>query len=128
MLGIIFKNLESVFIYETACKSLSHNGRLLLKQVRDPISPECSTNTTPTLLTCENCNRFRACTLHCTTLTSSARLSPQCIYIRTVSSYRLFSSLLNWFKLVFGPFGQSIMHPTLNLCPDQPGRNLMYQS
>ena len=32
------------------------------------------------------------------------------ICIRTVSSQRLFSTLLNQFKLVYGPFGQSNMH------------------
>ena len=28
------------------------------------------------------------------------------MYIRTVSFYHLLSALLNWFKLVYGPFGQ----------------------
>ena len=41
------------------------------------------------------------------------------IYIRTVSSYRLLSNLLNWFKLVHGLFGQSNMHRTLDYYPDQ---------
>jgi hypothetical protein len=35
------------------------------------------------------------------------------------------SSLLIQFKLVYGPFGQTNMHSTLDFCPrpDQPGRN-----
>ena len=50
------------------------------------------------------------------------------IYIRTVSSYCLFFTLLNWLKLVYGLLGQISMHLTLNFCPNQPGRNQMYQS
>ena len=55
------------------------------------------------------------------------------IYIRTVSSVPLFFALLNCFKVVYGPFGQSNMQGTLCFCPDQtspaqPGRNQMYQS
>ena len=50
------------------------------------------------------------------------------IYIRTVSSSRLLSSLLIQFKVVCGPFGQSNMHFTLDLCLEQPGKNQMYQS
>ena len=50
------------------------------------------------------------------------------VYIRTVSSYLLLSARLNWFKLVQGPFGQSNMHRTLDVCPDQPGRNQLYHS
>ena len=49
------------------------------------------------------------------------------IQIRTVSPYCLFSALPNWFKLVYGPFGQSDTNCTLDFCPDQPGRNRMYQ-
>ena len=40
----------------------------------------------------------------------------------------MLSALLNWFKLVYGPFGQSNMHRTLNFWPNQPGRNWMCQS
>ena len=32
------------------------------------------------------------------------------IYSKTVSSLHLLSALLNWFKLVYGSFGQSNMH------------------
>ena len=46
-------------------------------------------------------------------------LSIHSIYIRTVSSQQLLSALLNWFKLVYGPFGQSNMQPTLDFCPDK---------
>ena len=42
------------------------------------------------------------------------------IHIRTVSSWRLLSALLNWFKLVYEPFEQSNMHRTLDFCPDNP--------
>jgi hypothetical protein len=45
------------------------------------------------------------------------------IHIRTVSSWRLLSALLNWFKLVYGPFKsfeQSNMYRTLDFCPDKP--------
>ena len=38
-------------------------------------------------------------------------LKNHCIYIRTVS---LLSALLNWFKLVYGPFRQSNMHRTIH--------------
>ena len=31
-------------------------------------------------------------------------------------------------KLVYGSFGQSKMHRTLDFCPDQPARNEMYQN
>ena len=41
----------------------------------------------------------------------------QSIYIRTVSFYLLFSTLLIQFKLVYGPFGQSNMHITLDFYP-----------
>ena len=50
------------------------------------------------------------------------------IYIRTVSCKHLLSTLLNWFKPAYGPFGQSNMHRTLNSWSDQPGRNQMYKS
>ena len=40
------------------------------------------------------------------------------IYIRTVSSQRLFSTLLTQFKLVYRLFGQSnILHSTFDFCP-----------
>ena len=51
-----------------------------------------------------------------------------CRYIRAVTSYHLLSYLVNWFKLVYGPFGHIKMHSTLNFCPDQTGRIRMYQS
>ena len=35
----------------------------------------------------------------------------------TVSSYQVSSALLNWFKLVYEPFGQNHMHSTLDFCP-----------
>ena len=50
------------------------------------------------------------------------------IHISTVSSWCLQSPLPNWFKLVYGLFGQSNMHRILEFCPDQPGTNVMYQS
>ena len=50
---------------------------------------------------------------------SSAWLKQQCIYIRTVSSQRLLSTLLNQIKLVYGPFGQSNMHSKLSRCLHQ---------
>ena len=31
-------------------------------------------------------------------------------------------SLMNWFKLVYGPFGLGNMHYKLNFFPDQPGK------
>ena len=34
--------------------------------------------------------------------------------------------LLNWVKLMYGPFVQSNLHHTLNFFPDQPRRNQMY--
>ena len=37
------------------------------------------------------------------------------IYIRRVSSYCMFSALLNWFELVDEPFDQSNMHCTLSV-------------
>ena len=43
--------------------------------------------------------------------------SAQYIYIRTVSSKRLLSTLMIQFKLVYGSFGQSKMHSTLDFCP-----------
>ena len=36
-------------------------------------------------------------------------------------------ALLNWFKLVYGPFRQSKMHRKLVFCPDKPARNQMYK-
>ena len=39
------------------------------------------------------------------------------IYIRTVRSKLLFPTLLNQFKLVYGPFWQSNMHRTFDFCP-----------
>ena len=54
----------------------------------------------------------------------------QYIYIRTLSSYQLLSTLLIQFKLVYEPFGQSNIHSTLDVCPrpvsDQPRRKRMY--
>ena len=46
-------------------------------------------------------------------------LFSQNIYIKTVSYYRLLSTLLISFKLVYGSFGQSNMHRTLDFCPRQ---------
>ena len=45
------------------------------------------------------------------------------IYIRTVSSYGLLSALLSRFKLVYEPFGQSIMYRTL--ISDRPSQEGM---
>ena len=42
------------------------------------------------------------------------------IYIRIVSSLRLLSALINWFKLVYVPFGQSSVHRTFGFCLNQP--------
>ena len=50
------------------------------------------------------------------------------VYIMTVSSLDLLSTLLNWFKLVYGPLKQSNMHRTLDFCQNQPERNQMYQA
>ena len=50
---------------------------------------------------------------------STPRVSLQYIYL--YSKY-LSSALLNWCKKIYGPFGQSNMHRTLDFCPDQPGR------
>ena len=50
------------------------------------------------------------------------------IYIRTVSFYQLLSALLNWFILVYGPYGPINMDCILDFCPDQPRRNRMYKS
>ena len=55
-------------------------------------------------------------------------VSGHSIYIMTVTSQRLFSALMNWFKLVYVPFGQSNMHRTLNFCPEHQERNQTYQS
>ena len=44
------------------------------------------------------------------------------IYMRTVSSYCLFSALLNWFKHVHVPFGQNRMQRKLDFCPNLPRR------
>ena len=41
------------------------------------------------------------------------------IFIRTLSSQCLLSTLLNWFKLVYGLFGQSNMHCTVHLISAQ---------
>ena len=46
------------------------------------------------------------------------------IYIRTLSFYCLFSALLNWFKLVYGQFGQINMHCTLGLRPASKESNV----
>ena len=46
------------------------------------------------------------------------------IYIRTVSSWHLLSSLPNKLKQVDGPFGKSNMHSTHDFCPIPP-RNEM---
>ena len=43
------------------------------------------------------------------------------IYIKTVSSSGLLSTYLIQLKLVYGPFGQSNMHSTLDFCP-RPAR------
>ena len=43
------------------------------------------------------------------------------IFIRTVSSYFLLSTLLIQLKLVYGPFGQSNKYSTLDFCP-RPAR------
>ena len=48
------------------------------------------------------------------------------IQIRTVSNQRLLSALLNWMKPVYGPFGLSNMHRTLNFCPDQAVKSKIY--
>ena len=34
----------------------------------------------------------------------------------------------NWFKLIYGPYGQSNMHSKLDFCWDQPGMKQMYKS
>lgn len=49
------------------------------------------------------------------------------MFIRTVSSYRLLSTLINQLKLIYGAFGMSNLHSTLDFCPpDQSGIKLMY--
>ena len=54
---------------------------------------------------------------------SEEGLDSQYIYIRTVSSQRLLSALLNWFNLVYGPIGLSNMQLKPNFGPHQSGRN-----
>ena len=54
-------------------------------------------------------------------VTSTLVHHSQYIYFRTVSSYRLLSTMLIQFKLVYGLFGQSNMHSTINFCP-RPAR------
>ena len=54
-------------------------------------------------------------------LEKAEKVSYHSIYIRTVSSYCLLSALLNWFKLVYGPLGQSNMPNMLYFCP-RPAR------
>ena len=44
------------------------------------------------------------------------------IYIRTVSSQCLLTTLLNQLKLVYGPFGQSNMHSTFGSCSRLPSK------
>ena len=46
-----------------------------------------------------------------------SRVKRHSIYIRTISSWRLLSALLNWFRLVYGPIGQINMYCTLDFCP-----------
>ena len=46
------------------------------------------------------------------------------VYIKTVSSYPMFSTYLKRIKLVYGPFRQSNMHSTLDFCPG-PARKKM---
>ena len=46
-------------------------------------------------------------------MTSCLSLLPK--YIRTVSSWRLLSALLIWYKLVYGQFGHSNMHSSMSL-------------
>ena len=50
------------------------------------------------------------------------------IFSLTVSSKCLFSNLLKQIKFSYGPFWQSNIHSTLDVCPrpDQPGRKQMY--
>ena len=52
------------------------------------------------------------------------------IYIRTVSSLCLLSTLLNQFKLVYGPLGRSTCTVLYSnqFCPGQSGKNWMCQS
>ena len=47
------------------------------------------------------------------------RLISHSVYIKKVNSQRLLSALMNRFKLVYGSIKEK--------CPDQPGRNLIYQ-
>ena len=41
------------------------------------------------------------------------------IYLKTVSSYLLSSALLNWYKLVYGPIGQTNMRHALDIYPSK---------
>ena len=52
---------------------------------------------------------------------ATANVPSYSIYIRTVSSSRLLSTLLIQYKLVYGLFGQSNMNSTLDYCP-RPAR------
>ena len=65
------------------------------------------------------------CTICCAVSWQFCKVCPTVHIIHsTVSSYSKLPALLNWLKPVnHGPFGQSI----LDFCPDQPGRNWMYQ-
>ena len=48
------------------------------------------------------------------------------VYIKTVSSYPMFSTYLKRIKLVYGPFRQSNMHSTLDFCPRPAKKEKMY--
>ena len=48
------------------------------------------------------------------------------IYIRTVSSYHLLSTLLNQLKLVYGLAVWAEQHAHYTFAPDQSGRKQMY--
>jgi hypothetical protein len=40
-----------------------------------------------------------------------------------IACFLFYRTGINWFKLVYGPFGQSNIHCKLAFCHAQPGRN-----
>ena len=66
---------------------------------------------------------FPWCNIPSFSFTHSIYLSEQ--YALSVCCLLCWTDLI---KLVHGPLGQSNKHPSLDICPDQPWRNWIYQS
>ena len=71
----------------------------------------------------------------CTVLFVVARVAWNALLIHSISDWKLLASellsaLLNWLKLVYGPFGQSNgnLHRKLDFYQEQQGWNQMYRS